>query len=102
MKTILLDDKKRSRYMIRIVLLLLAVAILVFTAAYVKAAPLFYIEWWTVDGGGGSSLGGIYTLSGTVGQPDAGLMASDGFALWGGFWPGVPPEYKAFISLIKK
>ena len=29
----------------------------------------FAIDWYTVDGGGGASSGGSFTLSGTVGQP---------------------------------
>ncbi len=31
-------------------------------------------------------MGGPYTVSGTVGQPDAGLLSSDGYVLVGGFW----------------
>ncbi len=58
----------------------------------------FSIDWWTVDGGGGTSTGGVYILSGTIGQPDAGpTMTGGSFALTGGFWaitavqePGAP------------
>ncbi len=46
----------------------------------------FSIDWYTIDGGGGTSTGGVYTLSGTIGQPDAGTMAAGNFALRGGFW----------------
>jgi hypothetical protein len=47
------------------------------------------LSWWTVDGGGGTwSTGGGYQLSGTAGQPDAGLMAGGGYTLGGGFWGG--------------
>ncbi|MFZ5809450.1 MAG: hypothetical protein ACOY16_09250 [Chloroflexota bacterium] len=48
------------------------------------------ISWWTVDGGGGSSSGGGYSLSGTVGQPDAASSSGGGYTLAGGFWSGVP------------
>ena len=35
----------------------------------------FGLSWSTVDGGGGTfSTGGSYSLGGTVGQPDAGVM----------------------------
>ncbi len=47
------------------------------------------INWWTVDGGGGGgSTGENFSLAGTVGQPDAGLMDGDGipFTVNGGFW----------------
>ncbi|HKK72493.1 MAG TPA: FlgD immunoglobulin-like domain containing protein [Candidatus Krumholzibacteria bacterium] len=49
----------------------------------------------TVDGGGGTSVGNTFTLSGTSGQPDAGR--SDSFAsggdleIRGGFWHGAQP-----------
>ncbi|HXJ72420.1 MAG TPA: hypothetical protein VNM37_06190, partial [Candidatus Dormibacteraeota bacterium] len=59
----------------------------------------FSIDWFTIDGGGGTSTGGVYSVSGTIGQPDAGLTMSGGnFSLTGGFWsllstvqtPGAP------------
>ena len=49
-------------------------------------AQSYAIPWWTVDGGGGTSSGGGYTLSGTIGQPDAGVMGGGGYTLTGGFW----------------
>jgi len=49
----------------------------------------FNLPWSTVDGGGGASSGGAFTLIGSIGQPDAGAPMSGGaFALTGGFWPG--------------
>ena len=44
------------------------------------------IDWSTVDGGGGTSTGGIFTVSGTIAQPDAGQMSGGTFTLEGGFW----------------
>lgn len=32
----------------------------------------FDLTWSTIDGGGGTSTGGAYTLNATIGQPDAG------------------------------
>jgi len=47
------------------------------------------LSWSTVDGGGGTfSTGGVYSLGGTAGQPDAGLMTGGEYALGGGFWGG--------------
>ena len=41
----------------------------------------------TIDGGGlVFSTGGDFELSGTMGQPDAGVMSNGSFALTGGFW----------------
>ncbi len=45
-----------------------------------------------MDGGGGTSTGGVYAVIGAIGQPDAGPVMSGGvFVLRGGFWtlPGV-------------
>ena len=64
----------------------------------------FSLSWWTVDGGGGTwSTGDGYQLGGTVGQPDAGLLAGGSYTLGGGFWRGgetaVAP-YKIYLPLV--
>lgn len=47
------------------------------------------LRWHTTDGGGVMVSTGVgYDLSGTVGQPDAGVMTGAGFELTGGFWFG--------------
>jgi len=70
----------------RKVLLLGALALGLFLAA---AAPLiwpFDIAWSTVDGGGGTSSGGTYMLSGTLGQPENGTSSGGSYTVSGGFW----------------
>jgi hypothetical protein len=49
------------------------------------------LTWNTYDGGGGTSTGGGFELSGTAGQPDAGeqVLTGGNYSLAGGFWPGV-------------
>jgi hypothetical protein len=63
------------------------------------ALAQYSIDWFTIDGGGGTSTNGQYSLSGTIGQPDAGgPMTGGNFSLAGGFWsllwvvqtPGAP------------
>jgi hypothetical protein len=50
-------------------------------------AQMYSIDWFTVDGGGGTSTGGVYAVSGTIGQPDAGAVMTGGpYSLSGGFW----------------
>src|SRR2546421_2805405 len=49
-------------------------------------AQSYSIDWFTIDGGGGTSTGGVYSVSGTIGQPDAGHMSGGNFSLDGGFW----------------
>ena len=47
----------------------------------------YSIDWSTIDGGGGTSTGGVYSVSGTIGQPDAGPTMSGGqYSVTGGFW----------------
>ena len=63
-----------------------------------SALAQYSIDWSTIDGGGGTSTGGVYSVSGTIGQPDAGAMSGGNFTLQGGFWgviaavqtPGAP------------
>jgi len=57
------------------------------------AAQEFDLSWFTIDGGGGTSTGGGFELSGTIGQPDASVTPATGggFELVGGFWPGAAP-----------
>ena len=42
----------------------------------------------TIDNGGGQSSGGAFSLTGTIGQPDANQQAAMGgeYSLAGGFW----------------
>ncbi len=46
----------------------------------------YSVDWYTVDGGGGSSVGGLFTLSGTAGQPDASALGGGLYSAVGGFW----------------
>ncbi len=50
----------------------------------------YSISWHTIDDGGGQSSGGSYTLTGTIGQPDADWAGGGSYELLGGFWPGGP------------
>lgn len=59
-----------------------------FTLTFASAAfsQSYSIDWFTIDGGGGTSTGGVYSVSGTIGQPDAGTMSGGQYTLQGGFW----------------
>jgi hypothetical protein len=54
--------------------------------AATASAQNFGIDWFTIDGGGGASVGGAFSVSGTIGQPDAGVMTGGDFTVVGGFW----------------
>ena len=63
----------------------------------------FDVSWWTVDGGGGAASGGSYTLTGAIGQPDAGTLAGGDYTLGGGFWGGgvaAAIEYKVYLPVV--
>lgn len=46
------------------------------------------ISRYTIDGGGGVSEGGDKRITGTIGQPDAGVLEGGASRIRGGFWPG--------------
>ena len=56
-------------------------------------APAQYTVPWSKIAGGGAttpSTGGVYAVSGTLGQPDAsGALAGGPYSVSGGFWPGL-------------
>ena len=53
-------------------------------------AQSYTIDWYNVSGGGGTSTGGVFAVSGTVGQHDAGGPMNGGnYSIVGGFWAGV-------------
>ena len=62
------------------------------------AAAQYQLTSWTIDGGGGQSTGGVYAVTGTIGQPDANIHTGGAYTLFGGFWssyavvltPGAP------------
>jgi hypothetical protein len=61
------------------------------------AMAQYSIAWWRVAGGGGTSTGGVYSISATIGQHDVSSMSGGAFSLTGGFWapvavqgPGAP------------
>ncbi len=70
-----------------------ALVIVAAGTAAAQSAGNYDLSWSTLDNGGGTSSGGVYSLSGTIGQADAagnGTASSGGsFVLSPGFWPGV-------------
>ncbi len=79
---------KRTTVILQVVLgILTATALLAATGE-----PGFEITRSTIDSGGVmNSSGDEFELSGTIGQPDAGVMTGGEFDLSGGFWFESPP-----------
>jgi len=77
---------------------LLILALVSLAGSATVGAQTYAIDWFTIDGGGGTSTGGVYSVSGTIGQPDAGRMSGGDYTIAGGFWgiisavqtPGAP------------
>ena len=78
----------------------LLLAILLLAAFCLCASAQSYsVDWYKIAGGGGTSTGGTYSISGTIGQHDASTPLTGGqYSLTGGFWalinvvqtPGLP------------
>lgn len=70
--------------------------------AFALRAQQYSVDWHKIAGGGGTSTNGQYSVSGTIGQPDASPAMSGGqYSVTGGFWsfinvvqtPGAPTLY---------
>ena len=70
--------------------LLMSCLVLVIFAMLSQAEGPYEIPWRAIDAGGGTSTGGQYVLTGTIGQPDADWSRAGSYELLGGFWPGGP------------
>jgi len=61
--------------------------LLLWLAPLALPAQTYSIDWYKVAGGGGTSTGGVYSVSGTAGQQDAGGPMTNGqYSVTGGFW----------------
>jgi hypothetical protein len=81
-----------------LLLLLLAPGLV---AVRAQSGGPYDLTWSTVDGGGEMySAGGAYTLGGTVGQPDAGVLEGGAYTLAGGFWGGASAVQRLYLPLL--
>ncbi len=88
-------------------LILFSVGVLLLALATAAVAQIggYSLNWWTIDNGGGSSTGSTYSLSGTIGQPDAGNLSSGSYRLEGGFWavgPRVITYQHVYLPVVHK
>jgi hypothetical protein len=81
---------------------LLYFCLLISAFCFRASGQSYSIDWYKVSGGGGTSTGATYQVTGTIGQPDAGgAMSGGNYSLTGGFWsliavgqtPGAPTLY---------
>jgi len=87
-----------------LILFVTIVLLLPVTVTLAQSGGGYDLSWSSVDGGGYTfSSGGAYTLGGTVGQPDAGLLSGGNYTLGGGFWGGgaaAAMEYEIYLPLV--
>ncbi len=95
---------KTRKLILLIILAVLLLAVAGGVLAQVDLPLAFDISWFTIDGGGGASTGGAYSLDGSIGQPDAGSMSGGAYTLQGGFWAGAagPVMLNIYLPMIKK
>lgn len=68
----------------------LILILLLTSSSFAMSGGDYEISWSTIDGGGGTSTGGTYVLTGTIGQPDSAYSEGEQYEMLGGFWPGGP------------
>lgn len=97
---------KRSYVLMGIVCLLVAGSL--WWASTARAAPQATYELVKSNvGPGGSGSNGAYSLSSSIGQPDAGEVSAGIYTLGGGFWGGgvivsVATRYNVYLPLVIK
>jgi len=82
-------------------LLLLVIAVAAIGIVSASALAGYGLDWWTVGGGGATSIvGDGYSLGGTIGQPGSGTSSGGTYTLSGGFWGGgAAVGYKIYLPL---
>ena len=94
----------RARHLLALSFALAAVALLLAGGVPVVRAQRdtgYTLDWWTVDGGGQTQPDGPgYTLSGTMGQPDADSWSGGKYTLSGGFWAGGAVQYSIYLPVV--
>jgi hypothetical protein len=93
--------KKMRAFAAILVLLVLTPLLLLASVARAQSGSGYDLTWSTIDGGGTTwSEGGGYSLGGTIGQPDAGVLSGGGYTLAGGFWGGAAARYGIYLPLV--
>ncbi len=90
---------KVSRFTLYV--LLLASLILLSTFTRAQSDSGYNLTWSTINNGGSTrSESGSYTLSGTIGQIDAGVLSGGAYTLTGGFWSGAALRYSLHLPMV--
>jgi hypothetical protein len=69
--------------------------------ALAQSGGEYDLSWSTLDSGGGTSSNSEYSLTGVIGQPDAGVLAGGEYSLNGGFLINeVSPTHPVYLPLL--
>ena len=82
-----------------IIFIPIVLAVFIVSIAVAQSGSGYDLTWSTIDGGGGSSSGGSYTLDGTLGQFEAGTLSGGGYTLSGGFWASATAQSQFAVYL---
>ena len=88
-----------------LILLLVAAALVILsTDSRAQTGSDYDLSWWTIDAGGSTNTsGGVYSLSATIGQPDASTSSGSGYSLVGGFWADQSSAvFKTYLPSIQR
>jgi hypothetical protein len=92
---------KRMSSLLALAVAIALVLLLIGSSALAQSGGGYDLTWNTVDGGGYTfSTGGNYSLGGTVGQADAGVLTGGSYTLVGGFWMGAGAQYKLYLPVL--
>jgi len=78
----------RIKLVLSALFLLISLTLLTVVPILAQTGGGYDLTWNSIDSGGGTSSGGNYLLSGTIGQSDAGLATGGFYSLRSGFWAG--------------
>ncbi len=95
---------KRKMILIALIVVTLG-AVLSLSGAPTSAKPAdtYTVDWYAVDNGGTmSTTSGVYALSGTIGDAEAGAPSGGNYKLNGGFWGFVDSISRLFLPLIMR
>ena len=97
----------RTKYPILAGITILLLLLLSGWSAAAQTTSDYAIDWWTTGGGGGTSAAEGYSLSGSIGQADAGEMSGGGYTVTGGFWGDVVEQaavqpYQSYLPMVKR
>jgi hypothetical protein len=90
----------------RFLALTVLLTLCLFTGGVLAQSNSYNLTWSTIDGGGAlTRIGEGYTVSSSIGQPDAGVLASDQYSIVGGFWAqgsvNPLPQARVYLPLVQ-